>query len=155
MRVTVITAVLNAREGLIKTRDSVLAQQGVDVQHVVIDGGSTDGAVSLLRDWEQRDGVSFLSESDSGVYEAFNKGLRLASGEIIGFLNAGDVFSDETVLSDVASALASPDIDLVYGDVDITHPNSIDRVVRRYRARGFLPSQLLRGFMPPHPSIYA
>ena len=97
MRITVITAVLNDRDALVRTRQSVLDQTGVDIQHVVIDGGSSDGVAELLTQWSADSNLRFLSEPDSGVYDAFNKGLRLADGDSIGFLNAGDVYRDENV----------------------------------------------------------
>ena len=153
MRVTVITAVLNARQDLIRTRQSVLKQRDVDVQHVVIDGGSTDGTAELLSDWSADKALSFNSEPDSGVYAAFNKGLKLADGDLIGFLNAGDVYHDESVLSDVVAQLSDPQVDLVFGNIDITRRGSVDAVVRRYGANGFSPERLVSGFMPPHPSI--
>ncbi len=155
MRISVITAVLNDRAALLRTRQSVLSQRGVDVQHVVVDGGSSDGVADLLAEWSADSELRFLSERDSGVYDAFNKGLRLADGEAIGFLNAGDVYRDEHVLSDVSSALADPEADLVFGDIDITRSDSVSEIVRRYRSAGFQPQNLLRGFMPPHPSMYA
>lgn len=155
MRVTVVTAVLNARQDLIRTRQSVLKQRDVDVQHVVIDGGSTDGTAELLSDWSTDKAFSFKSEPDSGVYAAFNKGLKLADGDLIGFLNAGDVYHDESVLSDIVAELSDPQVDLVFGNIDITRRGSVDAVVRRYGANGFSPERLVSGFMPPHPSIYA
>ena len=155
MKITVITAVLNDLDALVRTRQSVLDQTGVDIQHVVIDGGSSDGVAELLTQWSADSNLRFLSEPDSGVYDAFNKGLRLADGDSIGFLNAGDVYRDENVLSDVDSVLADPETDLVFGDIEITRPNSVSQVVRRYQSAGFTPQNLLRGFMPPHPSVYA
>jgi glycosyltransferase involved in cell wall biosynthesis len=154
VRVTVVTAVRNAREDLIRTRRSVLSQQGVNVQHVVIDGGSTDGTMSLLSDWAKEKDFTFVSEPDSGVYEAFNKGLRLADGECVGFLNAGDVYQDSQVLSDVVATLSETGVDLIFGDIDITERDCLDTVTRRYRAHGFVPTHLEQGFMPPHPSMY-
>lgn len=155
MRVTVITAALNCREQLIRTRQSVLSQRGVEVQHVVVDGSSTDGTLSLLAEWAKDGNFVFSSEPDSGVYEAFNKGLRLANGDCIGFLNAGDVYEDDGVLADIESVLCDPGVELVFGDIEITRPNTVEQTIRRYRAAGFAGEHLLRGFMPPHPSVYA
>ena len=155
MKVTVITAALNARDDLVRTRASLLAQHHVDVQHVIVDGGSTDGTLTLLAEWQADGRTVCFSEGDSGVYQAFNKGLRLAEGDCIGFLNAGDVYQDENVLSDVVAAFRDADIDLIYGDVDITRRDSIDQTIRRYKSTTFSGNNLLRGLMPPHPSIYA
>ena len=155
MKVTVITAVLNARDDLARTRTSLLAQHHADVQHVIVDGGSTDGTLELLAEWRADGRCVCFSESDSGVYQAFNKGLRRAEGDCIGFLNAGDVYQDKNVLSDVVAALRDADVDLIYGDVDITHRDSIDKTIRRYKSTTFSGDKLLRGMMPPHPSIYA
>lgn len=155
MKVTVITAVLNARDDLIRTRSSLLDQNHGDVQHVIVDGGSTDGTLELLAEWPADGRCIWFSESDSGVYQAFNKGLRRAEGDCIGFLNAGDVYQDKNVLSDVVAAFRDADVDLIYGDVDITRRDSIDRTIRRYKSTAFSGNKLLRGLMPPHPSIYA
>ena len=155
MKVTVITAVLNARDDLVRTRASLLAQLHADVQHVIVDGGSTDGTLELLAEWRADGRCVCFSESDSGVYQAFNKGLRLAGGSCIGFLNAGDVYQDKNVLSDVVAAFRDANVDLIYGDVDITRRDSIDQTIRRYRSGDFSIDKLLRGLMPPHPSIYA
>jgi len=155
VKVTVITAVLNDRDGLARTRASVLAQRDVAIQHIVIDGGSSDGTLQLLTDWSQSDNFVFLSEPDSGVYQAFNKGLDLVSGDCVGFLNAGDVYQDESVLADLTTALGDSSVDLIFGDIDITRSDGVDETIRRYKSAGFAGKQLLRGFMPPHPSVYA
>lgn len=154
MTISVITAALNCRQDLIRTRDSVLRQRGVKIQHIVVDGGSTDGTRELLAEWAADEHFRFVSETDTGVYDAFNKGLRLADGDYIGFLNAGDIYHNSDVLSDIALALADAGTDLVFGDVDMTPLDDLATTVRRYRAKNFLPQHLLRGFMPPHPSIY-
>ncbi len=155
MKVTVITAVLNARDDLARTRTSLLAQLHADVQHVIVDGGSTDGTLELLAEWRADERCLCFSERDSGVYQAFNRGLRVAEGDCVGFLNAGDVYHDTKVLSDVVAALEDVEVDLVYGDVDITPRHSIEHTTRRYRSSDFSNHKLLRGLMPPHPSIYA
>ncbi len=155
MRVTVVTAALNCREALMRTRRSVLSQREAEVQHVVIDGGSTDGTPEILARWAREEGLVYLSEPDSGVYQAFNKGLRLADGDCIGFLNAGDVYHDERVLFDVLAAFDDPGLGLLFGDIEITREASTENVIRRYSSEGFSSSHLLRGLMPPHPSIYA
>jgi glycosyltransferase involved in cell wall biosynthesis len=155
VKITVITAALNARDALQRSRASVLAQRQVQVQHVIVDGGSTDGTRELLSEWQSDDQCVCVSEVDSGVYAAFNKGLKLAVGDCIGFLNAGDIYQDDYVLSDVVGALRDPNVDLVYGNVDITTRDRIEQTVRRYRSDGFSREKLLFGFMPPHPSLYA
>jgi glycosyltransferase involved in cell wall biosynthesis len=152
--ISVITAVRNDRKGLETTLRSVSEQSGVTIEHVVVDGDSTDGTQEVIRDWSKTRVLTWLSEPDTGVYDAFNKGLQRASGDVIGFLNAGDVFAAPDVLQSVQEIFEKTPAQVVYADVDITDERSLDRVVRRYSAKNFDPSQLLRGFMPPHPATY-
>jgi glycosyltransferase involved in cell wall biosynthesis len=131
-----------------------MSQRGVQVEHIVIDGGSNDGTRALLEEWCSDSCFRFISEPDTGVYDAFNKGLSLATGECIGFLNAGDIYQNHDSLAEIRAALTGKDIDLVFGDVEMTPAHDLAMTVRRYRAIGFSPSHLLRGFMPPHPATY-
>lgn len=151
--ITVITAVLNRVATLAQALVSVQVQQGVRVQHVVIDGASTDGSLELLRD--QGDRISVLvSERDEGIYHALNKGLACATGDIVGFLHSDDVYAHERVLARVVAAFTEPAVEAVYGDLDYVTADGT-RVLRRWRSGSYTRGRLARGWMPPHPAFFA
>lgn len=133
--------------------DSAFGQKYPDVELVVVDGVSTDGTRELLEARHDRLGV-FISEPDKGIYHALNKGIARASGEVIGFLHADDLFTDELVLQRVAAVFADPGVDVCYGDLVYVRRDDPDRVIRYWRAGEYRPERLRRGWMPPHPTFY-
>lgn len=116
MLITVITVTYNAKEALQTTIDNVLAQDYADVEYIVVDGASTDGSQDLIRSYGLRI-TQWVSEKDGGIYDAMNKGVRMASGEYCIFMNAGDTFADTTTVSRFADAVKTDKADVVYGDV--------------------------------------
>lgn len=153
MRISVITAVYNNRDTIAAALDSVLAQTGVDVELVVIDGGSSDGTLEVLRSYADRLDV-LISEPDRGIYDALNKGIQRASGEVVGFLHSDDLFADPGVLSRIAAVFADPEVGAVYGDLVYVRKDNPDQVVRYWRAGVFSRRRLRWGWMPPHPTLY-
>lgn len=149
MKISVITVAYNAAKTIRATMESVAAQRGVEVEHLVIDGGSTDGTMEIVRGFPCR----ALSERDQGMYDALNKGIALATGEVIGILNADDVFDGEDALKAVAAAFAEggADLEAVYADVRFVREG---RTVRYYSARAWKPWMARWGFMMPHPGVY-
>lgn len=153
MKISVITAVFNNRSTVTAAIDSVLAQAGADFELVVIDGASTDGTLDVLRGYANRIQV-LVSEPDGGIYEALNKGISLASGDVLGFLHSDDLFADELVLSLITKAFEDPEIEAVYGDLLYVRKCDPSRVVRYWRAGKFSRTRLNWGWMPPHPTFY-
>jgi glycosyltransferase involved in cell wall biosynthesis len=153
MKISVITAVYNNRDTVAQALDSALAQTHPDVELIVIDGGSTDGTLQVLHGYADRLAV-LVSEPDRGIYDALNKGIARASGEVVGFLHSDDLFADTAVLSRIAAAFADPEVDAVYGDLLYVSKADPSRVVRTWRAGAFTPAKLARGWMPPHPTFY-
>jgi glycosyltransferase len=153
MKISVVTAVFNNRKTIGAAIDSALSQTGADVELIVIDGGSTDGTLDVLRTYGNRLAV-LVSEPDRGIYDALNKGIARATGEVVGFLHSDDLFADERVLERVASAFAEPDVGAVYGDLLYVRKDAPDVVVRYWRAGEFSASRLGWGWMPPHPTFY-
>jgi len=153
MKISVITATHNCMHTVRDALASVAVQTHEDVEHLVIDGASTDGTTWIV---SQNAGarVKLHSEPDSGIYDALNKGLRLASGEVIGFLHADDVFADEAVLANIAARFADSQVAAVYGDLHYVSTDSINRTIRHWRAGNFTPARLRSGWMPPHPTLY-
>ena len=153
MKISVVTAVCNGAATLPRMLDSLRAQRHGDLDHVVQDGGSTDGTLDVLRA-QGLAGMALVSAADGGIYEAINAGIRRATGDVIGLLHADDVLADGTVLAQVAQVLADPAIDGVYGDLDYVARSDPSRVIRRWRAGPIVPGALARGWMPPHPTLY-
>jgi glycosyltransferase involved in cell wall biosynthesis len=154
LQISVITAVLNRAATLGASVRSVHAQQGCDVEHIVIDGGSTDGTLAVL-DQHKADIRKIVSEPDGGLYDALNKGLRHASGDVVGFMHADDEFASPHALARIAEAFEDPDVGAVYGDLVYVKKNDVSRVVRYWRAGQYQRAQLTQGWMPPHPTFYA
>jgi glycosyltransferase len=153
MKISVITAVYNNRDTVAQALDSALAQDHPNVELIVIDGGSTDGTLQVLQGYADRLAV-LVSEPDRGIYDALNKGIARASGDVVGFLHSDDLFSDVAVLSRIASAFADPAVDAAYGDLLYVRKDDPSTVVRTWRADAFTPSRLAHGWMPPHPTFY-
>jgi glycosyltransferase involved in cell wall biosynthesis len=150
--VSVVTVVRNGAATIGDCLASVAAQSHA-AEQIVIDGASTDGTAGLVRAF--RPPVARLvSEPDGGIYEAMNKGILLAGGEVVGTLNADDVYADAAVLAQVAAAFADPELELVYGDLEYVDRADPGRVVRRWRAGAFTPRSFYRGWMPPHPTVF-
>ena len=151
--VSIITVVRDDAAGLERTMDSVAAQDYPCIDYVVVDGASMDGTVSVIE--RRRSEVSrWLSEPDGGIYEAMNKGLAAASGDVIGFLNADDYYVDVHVLERVVAAFDEGLLDAVFGDVAYVSDRAPGRVVRRYRSDRFRPDRLAWGWMPAHPGLF-
>jgi len=146
--------VFNSNEFISDMLLSVASQSHTDIEHIVIDGASNDGTLDILN--RHRSNISVLiSEPDDGIYDALNKGISCASGEIIGFLHSDDFFASEDVLTNVISIFESdPSVSAVYGDLDYVLASMPDKVVRSWRSSHFSSRLLKQGWMPPHPTIY-
>jgi len=153
MKISIVTVALNARETIADTLGSVAAQTHADVEHIVIDGGSTDGTLDVVGRYRDRL-ARVVSEPDRGLYDAMNKGIRLASGEVVGTLNADDVYADRSVLETVASAFADPDLDALYGDLVYVDRNDTSRVVRYWTSCDYRDGLFERGWIPAHPTFF-
>lgn len=153
MKISIVTAVRNAERELPATLRSVAEQDYPDIEHIVVDGASTDATMDVVR----REGgrvARVLSEPDRGVYDAFNKGLSLASGDIVGYLNAGDTYTSVDVVRRIAAQFHRPDVEAAFGDLVIVDPVPPQRTLRRYRSASFSPARLAWGFMPAHPTLF-
>lgn len=153
MKISIITATYDCVATVGECLDSVASQTYADREHLVIDGASSDGTQAVL---EARRGqlTELVSEPDQGRYDALNKGLARARGEVVGVLHGDDVFADPGVLARVAAAFADPGVVAVYGDLEYVSRTDPGRVVRHWRSRDFDPGLLRRGWMPPHPTLY-
>ena len=169
MKISLITACYNSA-GTIRTAiESVLSQCEVDVEYIVVDGGSSDGTVEILKNYEnkllypstiQPFNFRWLSEKDNGMYDAINKGIKMATGDIVGILNADDVLASDDTLAHIASAFEPSEVgsrksqvDCVYADIRFVK-DDLNTTVRYYSAKHWKPWMLQWGKMPPHPSVY-
>ncbi|QWE16964.1 glycosyltransferase family 2 protein [Polynucleobacter sp. AP-Nino-20-G2] len=153
MKISIITVVFNASETIGASLASLREQNYPQVEHIIIDGASTDGTLDILNKSMSKSAI-LVSESDRGIYDALNKGLKISSGEIIGFLHADDVFANSSVLSDIAFAFSDPSVEGVYGDLVYVDKYNIEKVIRRWRSSSFSYNLLGAGWMPPHPTLF-
>jgi len=153
MKISVITASFNSASTIADTLRSISAQTYKEVEHLVIDGGSRDSTLQIVRALGCPE-IKVVSEPDHGIYDAMNKGLKMATGDIVGFLNSDDMYADPHVLQRVAEAFRDPRIDVVYGDIVFVAEKDTSRVVRLWTSRPYTPGLCSRGWMPPHPSLY-
>jgi glycosyltransferase involved in cell wall biosynthesis len=151
MKVSIITVCFNSFETLKKTIDSVRNQTYSDIEYIIIDGGSTDGTLQLIKENEKFI-TKWVSESDKGLYDAMNKGIKLSTGDIVGILNSDDIFFSNSVIEAIVDFHVNNNIQASIGD--IIQRNTLGKVKRVYSAKYWKPSKLIRGFMPPHPSIF-
>lgn len=153
MKISIVTICYEASGVLGTAIESVVGQEGVEVEYIVVDGGSADGTVGLVKSYGEK--VSqFVSEGDEGLYDALNKGVRLASGDVIGFVHADDLLADKNVLSEVAGMFTKSKADAVFGDLEYVDKDDPHRVIRYWKSRDYKREKLKFGWMPPHPSLY-
>ncbi len=152
MSVSVISVTHNAVQTLAQCLDSVAVQQQAS-EHIIIDGGSTDGTLDLLAKRQDELG-RVISEPDRGIYDAMNKGIKLASGEIIGILNADDFYPSTQVLGRVKAVFSDPSVDACYGDLRYVDAVDVKKTVRYWRSGDFDAKKFYWGWMPPHPTFF-
>ncbi len=154
LKISVVTPVLNAAETIGDCMKSVQVQTWADIEHVIVDGGSTDGTIDAIHN-NAGESTMVISGPDKGLYDAMNKGISHATGDIIGVLNADDFYADDRVIARVALCLLLQDVDTCYGDLLYVDKTDPDRTVRYWRAGSFARERFRRGWMPPHPAFFA
>lgn len=154
MKISIITVVYNRAATIEKAIQSVIAQDYNDIEYVVVDGGSTDGTLAVI-DKYIHNIHQYVSGKDDGMYDALNKGIRLATGDIIGVLHADDWFASHHIISKIAKEFEQNHrLDAVYGDIAFIKENDPNKVVRYYSSSVFKPSLLTWGFIPAHPTFF-
>lgn len=156
MVISVITATFNSAHTVRDTFDSVLGQDYGDYEYIVVDGGSNDGTLDIIREYEPLFGgrMRWISEPDKGIYDAMNKGIGMAAGDVVGLLNSDDFYTSGNILSAVAAAFDDDSLDAVYGDIHYVNDKDLRTCVRYYSSKPFLRWLMRFGFMPAHPSFY-
>lgn len=156
MKISIITATYNSGETILDTINSVLAQDYYNFEYIIIDGGSKDNTLDIIRANEPRFNgrMKWVSENDKGIYDAMNKGIGRATGDVIGILNSDDYYTSKDVLSTYAKTFSDYNVDAVYGDIHFIRNNNPEKIARYYSSKIFRPFLLRFGFMPAHPSFY-
>lgn len=157
MKISLITATYNSAETLCDTLQSVLNQTFKDVDYIIIDGNSKDNTIDIVKEFEPKfEGrLRWICEKDKGIYDAMNKGVKMAQGEVVGILNSDDFFASDDVLEKVNAAFTeNPIIDGVYADVRYVDWNDTGKTVRMFSGKDFKREKICWGQMPPHPSFY-
>ena len=149
MKVSIITIAYNSSKTIAKTLRSVLDQKANNIEHIIIDGKSSDNTLEICKKFSHISKI--ISEKDKGVYDAFNKGLKFATGEIIGFLNSDDTFYNEESLQDIINAFDS-NTDCIYGNLEYINSNGV--VVRKWKSKVFEAGAFKKAWMPAHPTFY-
>lgn len=153
MKISIITVVYNNKETIENAIDSVLSQTYKDIEYIVVDGMSSDGTKEIIQSYgSQID--KFVSEKDKGLYDAMNKGVSLATGDIVGFLHSDDLYASDDVLELVAEEFQAGDIDGIYGDLIYTAKHDTSKIIRYWKSCDFKMSLLTKGWMPAHPTLF-
>lgn len=150
-KISLITVCYNAENTITNCIESVIAQDFNAVEYIIIDGGSSDKTINIINNYKHFI-THLISEPDKGIYDAMNKGIKLASGNVIGMLNADDSFTDNAVLKEIAGVFEKRDVDVLYADLD--YVNADGKVVRKWRSGQYSRKSLNLGWMPPHPTFY-
>lgn len=151
--VSIVTATWNCASTLQDCLDSVAQQTYVNREHVIVDGASSDGTIEIINEHISQVSV-FISEPDKGIYDALNKGIQLATGDVVGFLHADDLYASSDALEKIAKAFENPSVCAVYGDLEYVSRQDISKVVRRWESNAFDRKDLNWGWMAPHPTLY-
>lgn len=153
MKISIITVCYNAENTIAGTIQSVLSQTYDNVEYIIIDGASTDKTVDIITQYKDKLSC-FITEPDKGIYDAMNKGISKATGDIVGILNADDFYMDEDVLFTVAKIFREQKVDSVFADLVYVRPENLDKTVRFYSSKDFRPEKFAYGWMPAHPTFF-
>lgn len=155
MKVTLITAAYNSGSSIKTCLDSVISQNYGDLEYLIIDGKSSDDTLNIIKDYQQKyPYIKLISEKDYGIYDALNKGVELAAGDVIGFVHSDDLLSNNHVISDVVNNLQNEQLDGIYGDLQYVDKVDLNKVIRLWKSCAFKPSLLKQGWMPAHPTLF-
>jgi glycosyltransferase len=153
MKVSIITSVYNNKHQIKQAIDSVLSQSYENIEYIIIDGASTDGTINIIKSY--KDKISkFISEPDEGIYSGLNKGIDLATGDIIGFLHSDDFYVNSYVIENIMKIFNNNECDGVYGDLIYVDKKDTDKIIRYWKSGEFEHKNLKKGWMPPHPAFF-
>lgn len=153
MKVSIITVCYNSQATIENTIRSVVSQTHSDIEYIIVDGKSSDNTLEIVSKYQDKI-AKVISETDQGIYDAMNKGIKAATGDIIGILNSDDYYVDSDVVSCIVKAFDEKSPDMVFADLAFVAGSNQDKILRYYSAKGFTPQKLKNGIMPPHPTLY-
>ncbi|MCF6366645.1 MAG: glycosyltransferase [Bacteroidales bacterium] len=153
MKISIITATYNSQDTILDTILSAASQTYSDIEHIIIDGKSTDNTLSIINDNSEK--ISkIISESDEGIYDALNKGIKNATGDVICFLHADDIYTDHTIIEKAAKLFSEKQTDSIYGDLQYVAKGDTSKIIRYWKSGEFSFSKLKKAWMPPHPTFF-
>lgn len=153
MKISIITASFNCEDTIKNCIESVISQENANIEHIIIDGASKDKTLEIINSYSSK--ISkIISEPDSGIYDALNKGILNSTGDIIGFLHADDFFYDKNIISEIAKTFENSNADSVYGDLLYVSKYDTDKIIRYWKSGKFSFSKIKKGWMPPHPTFF-
>ncbi|GGW83477.1 glycosyltransferase family 2 protein [Salegentibacter mishustinae] len=153
MKISIITATFNSEFNILTAISSLKHQEYSDVEWIIIDGASMDNTVETIKT-QYSGNLKIISEKDNGIYDALNKGVKLSSGDIIGFLHSDDLFVSKDIISKIETIFQKENVDGVYGDLQYVHKNDTSKVIRYWKSQNFKSSLLNKGWMPAHPTLF-
>lgn len=152
-KVSIITVSYNSEATIRETIESVITQDYPSIEYIIIDGASTDNTMNIIREYGDRIDI-VISEPDKGIYDGMNKGIRAATGDVVGFINSDDFYPSSSILTNVMQVFSDPSIDVSYGDLCYVKPNDIHSIVRYWQSSDFIPGSFRHGWCPPHPTFF-
>lgn len=153
LRISIITVCYNSAETIEETLQSVTSQDYPSIEYILIDGSSTDDTLKIIHQYKEKISL-ILSEKDEGIYFALNKGITLATGDVVAILHADDFYADKSVISRVMQAFQMHAVDTVYSDLQYVDRYHSDKIIRNWKAGNYDPALFLKGWMPPHPAFF-
>ena len=153
MKISIITVCLNSDETIEDAIKSILAQSYDDIEYIIVDGGSSDETLSIIKKYENEI-TRYISEPDKGVYDALNKGLKLATGEVVGFLHADDFYATTETIKNVARVFEHNKVDCLWGDLVYVGKENTEKIIRYWKSGKYKKNLFKRGWMPAHPTFF-
>ena len=151
MKISIITITYNSEETLEDTIKSVVSQNYKDIEYIIIDGGSTDGTMAIVNKYKEQISI-IVSEPDKGIYDAMNKGVEKATGDLVGILNSDDFYVNDNVISSIAEKIGNNDG--IYADLVYVGREDTDKIIRYWKSKAYKEGSFLKGWMPPHPTFF-
>ena len=153
IKTSIVTTVYNNRQFIESAIKSVLGQSYKNIEHIVVDGGSKDGTTEIINQYKDKI-AKFISERDRGIYDGMNKGLKLATGEIIGTLNSDDIYADSNVVETVIKTMTDKNVDVCWGNLVYVDKDNTDKIIRFWKSSEYQKNKFKMGWMPPHPTFF-
>lgn len=154
MTITIITATYNSASNIRTCLDSLVNQDYNNIEHLIIDGKSNDDTLNIVKSYQKNSLIKIFSESDKGIYDALNKGIKLAAGEIIGFVHSDDFLASPEIISEIVNEIRDKNLDGVYGDLHYVDKTNVNKIIRKWKSFKFDYYNLKKGWMPPHPTFF-